>query len=494
MNFYGKKILFARICGTGMSSLALTLKKLGADVSGFDLAFYPPVSTLLEEAEITLFTPTEFENIMDTNPPDVVIVGNALNGKSREAEIVKTSKVPFYSMPEFMEKFLLPNHRNVVIAGTHGKTTTTTIFTEFLTKAKMNPSYFIGGVPLFSGKSSDFYEKGYYFLEGDEYDTAFFDKGPKFLHYLPKITIITSIEFDHADIYSSVEEIYDRFKTLVDITKEKVILSIDYERNRNLIEAFGEKKFFTYSISDETANLYIKKIKTEGLTTCFNYSINGKFQETLSVPMFGDQNLMNIGALLAFLHVEGIDFIDKQPIFDSLKGIKRRQEFIGFLNGAMIFSDFAHHPTAARLTFDGFRKAFPDKKICVLFDPATNSNARKVFEDEYFEIFKDSDLFVTGSPAKLSRLKEGEEPFSSDRLVTKINNYSSSFKAFHINESERLIKFLKTKCDENYIAVIMSNGSFNGFMKDIEKEVSQFAVCDPNVEKSDIASVISHSF
>jgi len=209
MKIKGKKILFARICGTGVSSIALICKKMGAHVIGVDLAYYPPVSTKLKEENIPCHNMDRFFDIIENDKPDLIVVGNALGGKSKEAEFITKGTIPFYSMPSFMEKFLFDKKHPVVIAGTHGKTTTTTIFSELLTGIGRNPSYMIGGIPEFSGTNAAFSEdESYFVIEGDEYDTAYFDKGPKFLHYMPETSVVTSIEFDHADIYDSVDAIF----------------------------------------------------------------------------------------------------------------------------------------------------------------------------------------------------------------------------------------------------------------------------------------------
>jgi len=413
--FSGKKILFARICGTGMSSLAITVKRQGADVYGFDELFLPPISTVLKKEKIKTFESRDLENELKNNKPDIIVVGNALHGTSKNAQIILNSGVPYYSMPQFMEEFLIPDHETVVVAGTHGKTTTTTLISEFLHKLEMTPSYFIGGIPLFSMTNAAYEKNGYFVIEGDEYDTAFFDKTPKFLHYSPETTIITSIEFDHADIYDTLDQIYNNFKKLVKNTTGTTIISLDFPDNRRLLEDCKDANFFTYSLKDRSANLYIEFIGTDKESAIFNYYIKGRSIGGAKVSLFGEQNLMNVAALLSFIETEGIDVSLKETnnILSSMKGVKRRQEKIGTLNGGLIYSDFAHHPTAVEYTIDGFKKAFPDKKLIALFDPATNSNSKNIFENQYREIFLRTDFLIIGTPAKLDRFKKHEQ-FSPD--------------------------------------------------------------------------------
>jgi len=406
----GKKVLFVKICGTGMSSVALNAKNIGAFVYGVDSAFYPPVSDILKENDIPYFEMTQFTEILEKNRPDIIVVGNALSGKSAEADIIRNSDIPYYSMPSFMETFLLPGHTSVVVSGTHGKTTTSSILSEFLTGCNQKTSYFIGGVPLFSGKNAHFEDSGYYVLEGDEYDTAFFDKGPKFLHYMPDISIVTSIEFDHADIYNNLEEIYQNFLKLTKITKKKVAVCIDYETNRRLLSEIPEEKRWTYSISDKTADLYLEKIGREERFTVFRYFVKGKVKGEYLFPLIGNQNLMNLAALLSVKEIEEIEPEETlmNSVLKNIHPIKRRQEYLGKINGGLIYNDFAHHPTAVNLTLSGFADFFAEKKILAVFDPATNSNARNVFESGYKDAFEKADKIAIGKPPKAGSIPENE--------------------------------------------------------------------------------------
>ena len=469
MSLAGKRILFARICGTGVSSLALTCKKMGAEVIGVDLAYYPPVSTKLKEENIPCFGMDRFFEIIENDRPDLIVVGNALGGKSKEAEFITKGTIPFYSMPSFMEEFLFENKHPVVIAGTHGKTTTTTIFSELLDGIGKNPSYMIGGIPEFSGTNSAYSEEESYFvIEGDEYDTAFFDKGPKFLHYKPETSVITSIEFDHADIYDSVDAIFANFRKLVDITRKRVILCLDYAYNRKLLEFIPENKLFTYSTSDVSADAFVSFEKRVDNSMEFSVRFKNGKKFLFRSPLFGDQNLMNLGALVSFLQCEGFDLEDKKTlrVFEGMKGIKRRQELIGRINGGLVFSDFAHHPTAVRLTLDSFIKFYPEKKVSVIFDPATNSNNQNVFEKEYTQIFKAAQKVVIGHPPKLNNFPP-EIRFSPERVVGEINAEAGHEKAFYIKEIESVIKWLTENSSTDTVTVIMSNSGFYEFFTKI---------------------------
>ena len=466
MEITGKKVLFARICGTGVSSIALICKSQGAEIIGVDLAHYPPVSTKLEEENIPCYGMDRFYDLVKNENPDFIVVGNALSGKSDIAEFIVTSGIPYYSMPSFIEKFLLPEKKSVVISGTHGKTTTTTMFSEVLTVIGMEPSYIVGGIPNFSGTNAYFKPgKGYFVIEGDEYDTAFFDKEPKFFHYKPNVTIVTSIEFDHADIYDSIDRIFDNFKRLADITAEKVILCSDFKYNKKLALKILGKKLFTYSIEDKSANAYaIEKGRDSNNNMIFSvfFKDGGEFE--FSTPFFGKQNLMNLCALISFLKIEGVDLENStvKKAVKGMKGIKRRQEFLGKVNRGLLYSDFAHHPTAANLTFQSFREFFPQKRVFLIFDLATNSNNQNIFEDQYIDIFKKADKVVIGHPSKLKKFPP-ELRFSIKRVIQSINSSAGVEKAFYFKNIEDTINWLKLNSSDDTVTVVMSNSEFYDF-------------------------------
>ncbi len=459
-----KIVLFVRICGTGVSSAALFAQRLGARVIGTDFAYYPPVSDALREAGIAEHPLTETIPLIEREKPDLVVVGNALSGKSPEAAYILSCGIPYYSMPSFLEEFLIPGHTSVVVAGTHGKTTTTTLIAEMLAALGRRPSYMIGGIPLFSMTNAAFEKNGYFVIEGDEYDTAFFDKGPKFLHYRPDIGIVTSIEFDHADIYASLDAIFESFRKFTAIIKKKCILNIDFPNNRRLLTLFPRELFFTYAAGDPAADLFVRRTGNRGRFMTFRVRVGEWETPEFESPLFGEQNLMNLGALCAFLHIEGFDLSSPEvsAAIRGLHGVKRRQEYLGLLNGAPVYSDFAHHPTAVRYTFASFRELFGAKRYIVVFDPATNTNARNIFEEEYARIFTEADLFFIGKPAKTSGLSE-EEKFNPERLCAAINRLKGYPAARFTPEVDQIIDALRTEANKESVVIVMSNGGFGGF-------------------------------
>jgi len=460
----GKTVFFVRICGTGVSSAALFAQRLGARVIGTDLIYYPPVSDTLRAAGIEEHPLSDTIPLIEREKPHLIVVGNALSGKSAEADYILSCGTPYYSMPSFMETFLIPGHRSVVVAGTHGKTTTTTIIAETLAALGKKPSYMIGGIPLFSMSNAAFEREGYFVIEGDEYDTAFFDKGPKFLHYRPNIGIITAIEFDHADIYPSLEAIFESFRKFTGIITQRCLLNIDFPTNRRLLDLFPREIFFTYAAGDPSADLSIRRTGRRDRFMTFRVRVREWESPEFESLLFGDQNLMNLGALCAFLHTEGFD-LSSEPVrttIAGLRGVKRRQEFLGYLNGAPVYSDFAHHPTAVRYTFAAFRDLFGAKRYIVVFDPATNSNARNIFEEEYVRLFAEADLFFIGRPAKAAGLSE-EEKFNPERLCAAINRVKGYLAARYLPEADQIVEALCAEADTESVIIVMSNGGFGGF-------------------------------
>lgn len=466
----GRRLLFVRICGTGMSSLAISCRDMGALVRGVDEAFYPPISDTLERENIQTDTMDKLKEIVLEWQPEALIIGNALRGTSDDATFVKSCGVPLFSMPSLIEQYLLPQKTSLVAAGTHGKTTTSTMLAEVLHAIGLNPSYIIGGVPLFSGIQSSYRAgEGYMVLEGDEYDTAFFDKEPKFLHYRPDISIVTSIEFDHADIYDSLEQIFGKFVALATITNKKVIINVDFPKNRELVALIDAKKVLTYASEQDDADVTIVKRERNGRHLLFTVAFPDKTHFTFETASIGEQNVMNLLAVVALLWEEGFLATHGEEIavaIKQMKGIKRRQELLGSLQGAMVYSDFAHHPTAMRYTLDGFFDRFPDKKICAVFDPATNTNGQNVFEKEYKELLAKCDATIIGFPPKRERFAP-EKQFHPEQVCAAINRNSSVEKAWYIPNIDNVVLKLQQILSDEWVVVVMSNSGFSGFFEKI---------------------------
>lgn len=461
------------ICGTGMASLAGMLKTQGHVVKGSDQNAYPPMSTKLSELGIEIKTPYQATNL---NPrPDLVIIGNAISKNHVEAEAVLQQGIPYLSMAACLHDFFLQDKICLVVAGTHGKTTSTSLLAWVLEYAGLNPSFFVGGIPL-NFKDNFKLDTGKYFvIEGDEYDTAFFDKGPKFLHYNPTHVLLTSIEFDHADIYRDLEHLKSSFVQLLEIISGmgSLVANLDFPAVGEVLEKVNFKKTVCYSTrkiaspswipgqarDDVDYNdivFYPEKIQATPDGMCFH--LNGV---EFLLPMFGTHNVSNAVGVALIAHQIGIDLKTIADAFRTFKGIKRRQEIIGEPHGITIIDDFAHHPTAVRETIASIRARFPNRKIWAVFEPRSNSSKRDVFQKDYPAAFLEADAVLIHDVFMPEKVKDGKV-LNVDEVVAQINQQSEHLKAQHLSGIDTIVSYIKDHAKAGDILLIMSNGGFGG--------------------------------
>jgi len=451
-----KHIHITAICGTGMGAFAGMLKSRGYHVTGSDQNIYPPVSTLLQRLDIQVFNGYKRENIVPR--PDLVIIGNAIRRDNPEALAVMEEDIPFMSMPEALSRFFLEGKKSIVVSGTHGKTTTSALAAWLLYFADKEPGFLVGGI-LRNFDSNYMAGDGEYFVvEGDEYDTAFFDKGPKFLHYKPFHTIITSIEFDHADIYRDLEHVKESFVNLVRIIppEGQLICSSDYDSIRDVISR--EKPACPvcfYGAGDARWRAEDVSCSSEGMKFSV-FKENELWAEFIS-PLYGKHNLSNILAVLAVMDKIGIPADILQEGIKSFKGIKRRQEVIDVIGGIAIIDDFAHHPTAVRETLTAVKMRFPDKKIWVLFEPRTNTSRRKFFQESYPSAFKDADRVLIAPVFKQQGI-DSEDLFDVGRLAEDITTLGG--KAQSASGTQEIVDIVSSEVSSRDVILIMSNGAF----------------------------------
>ncbi|MEN8212187.1 MAG: Mur ligase family protein, partial [Thermodesulfobacteriota bacterium] len=377
------KIHLVAACGTGMGTLACILKEMGYEVSGSDQNVYPPMSDFLKEKGIKLFQGYNPGNL--EHDPDLVIIGNAVTKENVEARAVLQRGIKYLSMPQAVNRFIAKDKKIILITGTHGKTTTSSIMAHILYAAGMDPSFMIGGILKDYNSSFRIGNGKYMVIEGDEYDTAFFDKGPKFMHYDPDITIMTGIEFDHADIFTGIDHIKQIFSAFIEkIEKTSHIIAFDDNDNLNnvldlssagFLEKYGRHAQWSY-----------KNYKQQGSKTSFDLmGLNNTYP--VETSLMGEHNLCNCIACIAAANKIGIS---SEKIFNALKtfsGIKRRQEIRGIKHGITVMDDFAHHPTAVRETVNGVKPFYKDGRIIAVFEPRTNTSMRKFFQDTYPDSF-----------------------------------------------------------------------------------------------------------
>ena len=452
-----KSIYLIAICGTGMASLAGLLQKSGYLVTGSDANIYPPMSTLLKSSGIDIKSGYQRNNI--TADIDQVIVGNAVSKNNPEVLAVQEKGIPYISFPEAIKKFYLKNQKSLVVTGTHGKTTTTALLSWVLHSAKRKPGFMVGGwMKNFDGNHA--IPEGKFFVsEGDEYDTAFFDKGPKFLHYSPFASILTGIEFDHADIYRDLDHIKNSFRTFVNIIHPSgFLLAAFSDKNVQdvLTDASCQVETYGFSSSADWVIGDYKFVSGKGYFTLSHQNVN---VANFNLPMIGRHNIQNATSVAVMGLKLGLTTQEIQEGFHTFKGIKRRQEVLGVKNGVTVIDDFAHHPTAIQLTLEGIKEAYPGQRIWAIFEPRSATCKRKVFEDRLPKSFTPADLVIIAdlfAPDKI----DPKDRLNPELVVENINNDGGD--AYFIPDTEALINKLITECRPKDVLLIMSSGGFSG--------------------------------
>jgi UDP-N-acetylmuramate: L-alanyl-gamma-D-glutamyl-meso-diaminopimelate ligase len=444
------------ICGTGMGSLAGMLKSSGYTVTGSDQDVYPPMSDFLAQSNIPVTSGYTSENLEPR--PDLVIVGNVITRQNPEAIGLAELEIPYVSMPQALAHYYLKNKTSLVVCGTHGKTTTSSLLASLLHSAGQDPGFMIGGLVQAFGRNYHLGSGQYFVVEGDEYDTAFFDKGPKFLHYQPHIAILTSIEFDHADIYADIAEIKNSFQRLVDIMAPDGLLvaCLDDPLVRK-VTAKAKCQVLGYGMQQEL-DWCVKNVLVKPKGTSFDVMHQEKPYGKFNSPMPGRHNALNSLAVIAVLDHLGID---KQEIKDGLanfEGIRRRQEVRGVVDGITVIDDFAHHPTAVRETLAALQEAYIGRRLLAVFEPRTNSSRRRVFQKTYVASFDHAELIITKEPVALTNIPE-EQRFSSRELTDDL--IARGKDAHYFATTEEIIDFLAGNVKQGDVVAILSNGGFD---------------------------------
>ncbi len=451
-----KSIYIIAICGTGMSALAGLLKKSGRSVIGSDTNIYPPVSDLLDKYGIEIKPGYKKENV--PSDADLIIIGNAVSKTNPEAEAAIESGIRYVSFPEALGEYFLQDNKSLVVVGTHGKTTTSSLLAWMLEGTGQKPGFLIGGWLKNFDSNYGYPEGNYFVVEGDEYDTAFFDKGPKFLHYRPYASVLTGIEFDHADIYDNLEQIQDNFRKFVSIINPQGFLLVeDSKKNMENVLDAASCQIETYGFS-ESADWEIKNYThSDGIGT-FSLFYNQKLAGDFSLPMIGQYNVQNGAAVAAMGLKLGIS---PNAINDALlkfKGIKRRQEIVGVKNNIIVMDDFAHHPTAIKLTIDAVCEAYPGRRVWAVFEPRSATSRRNLFQKELPESLMAADKIILTKLFSPHKIKP-ENRFDLSNAVKDLNNKGKD--AYLIPEVEDIIDYIVYNNKPGDIILIMSSGGFD---------------------------------
>lgn len=451
-----KTIHLIAVCGTGMGALAGMLKDLGYAVTGSDSGVYPPMSDFLAEKGIAVFD--RFDPANFDYGPDLVVVGNAVTRQNPEALALADSEIPFCSMPQALNHFAGGGKQSLLVTGTHGKTTTSSILTWSLHDAGLSPSFFVGGI--LKNLNSNYGVSGgpYIAIEGDEYDTAFFDKGPKFLHFAPRATILTSIEFDHADIYRDLDHVKQSFDRLVrGLPENSLLVAFDSSGAIDEIVKNPPCRMVRYGKRADS-QWRLGDVRREPPLNRFTVLKSGKLYGRFATRMAGEYNLMNALAVIAVMDDIGVSIESIARALQTFEGVKRRQEIRGVKNGITVIDDFAHHPTAVRETVTAVKPMCTGGRLIAVFEPRTNTSMRTVFQDAYANCFDPADLILIRTPSRLDKIPENER-FSSEQLVEELNRRDKQ--AFHFPDTDRIIDFLEQNAAPGDVVLIMSNGGFD---------------------------------
>lgn len=452
----GSHIHLMGICGTAMASLAGLLKDRGYKITGSDLNPYPPMSTQLENLGIQIQKPYKKENLHPK--PDFVIVGNVISANNEEAQELEKLKIPFTSLPKAMGEFIIENRECICISGTHGKTTTTSMMAWVAEKCEKKPGFLIGGVAKNFSQSFQNPQGNVFVIEGDEYDTAFFDKVPKFVHYKPKHAVLTSVEFDHADIYKDLQAVKDSFAKLMTLVPiDGTLMACAEDANvMELKPLCKAKKSYSYGLNKGDYQAKVKKISDQG--SFFEVLFQGKGLGDFQVTLTGDYNVLNTLSVIGVAHQMGWDLNQVRSALQSYLGVKRRQEVLGEPKGILVIEDFAHHPTAVKETVKGIKAKYPGRKVFSVFEPRSATSRRKVFQKDYVDAFQSSDEIMIAKAFDQSKIDEGDR-FSSEELIADLKSSGKAAGVF--NNVDEIVASLKGSAKKGDLILIMSNGGFD---------------------------------
>ncbi len=440
-----------------MGAVASAMARQGYVVTGTDANVYPPMSTFLEGEGIRIAQGYSADNIPED--AELVVIGNAMSRGNVEVEAVLDRRLRYMSLPETMKEHFLWGRHNYVVTGTHGKTTTTSMLTWLMEDNGMNPSFMIGGIARNLGRGGRFTDSDYTVLEGDEYDTAFFDKRSKFLHYLPEVVIINNIEMDHADIYANVEEIKLSFSRLLRVVPANgvVYINADCPNCRAIREQAARELRTVKTISvgmGEEADIRIENIEHTGNGCLF--TLEG---ERYEIPMVGDFNVRNAAMATCAARFAGLAPEQIRKSFGSFEGVARRQEVRGTVNGVTVVDDFAHHPTAIKEAVQGLRQRFPKGRLWAIFEPRSNTTRRSTFQHELADALASADFAVLSPVENINKVRP-EERLDEDLLQQEIT--AAGTECYFASSVDNIVEHVVTRVHPGDVLLVMSNGGFGG--------------------------------
>jgi UDP-N-acetylmuramate: L-alanyl-gamma-D-glutamyl-meso-diaminopimelate ligase len=463
------------IAGSAMAPLGCMFAESGYRVTGSDAGVYPPASTVLEACGIKWSNGFSEANLQPH--PNLVVIANALPRGNPEVEYVLDQKIPYMSLPQAIEHFFLPGRESLVVTGTHGKTTTTSMLSWILLVAGRRPNFLIGGLAENFGKNYGLGGGSEFVLEGDEYDTAFFDKGPKFLHYHPDELIVTSLEFDHADIYADLPAIELQFRRLVNLVprRGRIVAWGDNVPLASAVHRVIEKAFCpveTYGL-DGTTSWIAGDITHVDDRMEFRIAYLGKEMAKIRLPLAGRHNVLNALAAAAIAFGRDVPRAAIEEALQTFQGVRRRLQVQGEPGGILVVDDFAHHPTAIRATIEAARGRWPGRRLWAAFEPRSNTMRRNTFEGPLAEALALADGIVLG-PVSRANLLSDSERLSPERIVTLLT--AQKRQAAASASSDAVVDYLAGETKSGDVILVMSNGSFDGLCG---KLVDRFSKSEP---------------
>ncbi|MGM0558841.1 MAG: UDP-N-acetylmuramate:L-alanyl-gamma-D-glutamyl-meso-diaminopimelate ligase [Myxococcota bacterium] len=450
------------ICGTAMGSLAAMLEQRGFTVRGSDAMAYPPMSTWLEERGIDIMKGYDASNL-DWDP-DLVIVGNVCRAEYADAVEMRKRGLPHLSLPEALQHFFFRDKKTLVITGTHGKTTTSSMLAWILATADRDPSFMIGGITGNFGSNFRLGDGDQFVVEGDEYDTAYFDKVPKFWHYRPHRATINNIEFDHADIYPDVDEIEMVFRKFVDMIPADGSLWVNGDDPRALevsAHCAGERKTFGLGAAND---LYAQKISYGDMTAC-EVIHDGRSLGEFELPCMGEFNLRNMLGATGIALDEGVDVEDIKEAMRTFKSVKKRQELVGEVDDILVFDDFAHHPTAVNATVEALRARFPERRLWTIFEAKSNTSRRRVFQDDYPTAFEAADVVILSKPFQKKDSLSPDERLDINQLAEQIRELGPE--TILIPDVDDIVGYVGEHAKSGDVIAGLSGSAFGGLHQKI---------------------------
>lgn len=458
------------ICGTAMASLAGMLKQRGFRVTGSDAAAYPPMSDFLAGLGISVAQPFAEKNLEPV--PDLVVVGNAISRGNVELEHVLDRRIPFTSMAQLVHDEFIRGRQSLVVAGTHGKTTTTSMLSWIFASAGRDPSFLIGGIAENFGSSFAVTDGKEFIIEGDEYDTVFYDKGPKFMHYFPDAVILTSVEFDHADIYANLDAVKTAFKRLINLVPKRGRV-VAWDGHENVTECVAKAFCPVERYGFQEGSFWrVEDVRYETNTTRWRVTREGKPWAEFAFSLAGEYNVLNATAAAAMASAYGISVEDIAKALASFRSVKRRLEVKDEVNGITIIDDFAHHPTAIAQTLKAVRMRYPGRRVWAVLEPRSNTLRRNVFQRELAQSLLLADEIVLAGIFKSEAIPE-KERLHLDDVLNEVNRQGKAARQFE--SADKIVEAIAPELRAGDVVAILSNGGFGNIYEKLPARLRALA-------------------